>query len=363
MRILILVEAYPREGSSISAFVHTRVKNYLKSGFDVSVLSFSTPASYRYEGVLVQSKNDLKDIESYDVVVAHAPNVRNHFRYIFLHLKRIKSLVLCIHGHEVLRRSRYYPRPYSFQKRSKLLDGIRCGYDFVKCILLKTFFKRLMQKKNAKIVFVSNWMYEQTKTSLNMSDDDFFGQYCIIPNPVNEVFVNSSYIPESEIDADFITIRAPDIPKYGVDLLVRTCIRHPQYTFALYGNGNYFKYNVKPDNLKHYNFSLKQGEILKVLKKYRYAFMPTKLDAQGVMACEIAVTGMRLVSSAHDGCIEFLKDLKNVAFVNNDDIDLDKAIVSLEESVPEDLVRKLHPTEITKVETELFMASQLKVVP
>ena len=47
--------------------------------------------------------------------------------------------------------------------------------------------------------------------------------------------------------------------------------------------------------------------------------MPTRTDAQGLMACEMASFGIPLITSNIPVCHEIFDDFKNVLFINNDE--------------------------------------------
>jgi len=106
MNILVLCESYPSPGNLYTmGFVHSRVLEYAKFGHDVTVMSFSATAPYRFEGVPVVPTLTPDEARPFDVMVAHAPNWRHHLR--FLRKAPPLPVVLVIHGHEVLRTGEY----------------------------------------------------------------------------------------------------------------------------------------------------------------------------------------------------------------------------------------------------------------
>ncbi len=68
----------------------------------------------------------------------------------------------------------------------------------------------------------------------------------------------------------------------------------------------------------------------------RCALMPTRLDAQGVMACELASFGMPLITSDIGICRDVFSSFDNVKFIDNNYLcsNLDKMIDVLSSSLP-----------------------------
>ena len=64
--------------------------------------------------------------------------------------------------------------------------------------------------------------------------------------------------------------------------------------------------------------------------------MPTRLDAQGVMACELASFGMPLITSDIGICRDVFSSFKNVRYIKNNHsyCNLDKMIDLLSSSLP-----------------------------
>ena len=149
--ILILAETYPSEKHKyILAFIHTRNVYYKQMGLDINVLSFKAENSYQYEGINVISLKDFRKMEStikIDLLISHAPNLKNHAKFIYTNLKRIKQVMMVFHGHEVLKMSNYYPEPFSFVKQSKLKKLVRDTYDSVKLPLIRSLIKKLIRQK------------------------------------------------------------------------------------------------------------------------------------------------------------------------------------------------------------------------
>lgn len=310
MKILVLVQDYPSESKRYAmSYVHTRCLGYLKGGHDVTVLNFSSKKNYQYEGVSVVSDKGVV-INDYDLIASHAPNLKNHLRF----LKAVKGrrVVFFFHGHEVLLTSQY-PQPY-FWKRNKWRSFKSAAYDRFKLLVLKYWFPYFSSRNKVGVVFVSEWMRERFESNLGLRAENI-GRVQVIPNSVHDSFVSGHYDKNAQKSADFITIRPLDESKYCVDLVVKLAEENPFKSFHLYGRGDFFKYLKKPENLFVFDDFVPQSEIPAMLDRYRFALMPTRYDAQGVMMCEMATYGIPMITSGIDICQEMLKGYENVSFL------------------------------------------------
>ncbi len=319
MRILTVCQAYPNQSNpSAMAFVHSRNLLYKSEGHHVDVLSFSTGKEYSWEGIKIFPEDGVpKEIlQSYDSVVFHAPNLRNHLRFLFRNRKAIRNLTFIVHMTEWLNRKIYYPKPYPFLGlwKRRLVPVFQNLYDTVKLRVWRSFLK---SRDELKLIFVSNWIREQAERSIGINLKDTQVSATVIHNPIHPTFMKAEYVEGGEKDADFITIRPFDDSKYGVDIVCDLAEKYPSSTFHVYGRGKYFSHRSPPNNLKVIDKIFPQQDIPAVLNRYRAAILPTRLDSQGVLMCEIAATGMPLVVSDLSICKEMVGDFSNVAFLSN----------------------------------------------
>src|SRR3989304_3681287 len=88
MNLLVLVQNYPSEFDPHSLkYVHTRNKYYSDLGINVLVLAFKATKEYVFENISVTNFklfNRKYDIKSFDAIVSHAPNLRNHLKFVVL---------------------------------------------------------------------------------------------------------------------------------------------------------------------------------------------------------------------------------------------------------------------------------------
>ncbi|OYQ80597.1 hypothetical protein B9T19_04975 [Ignatzschineria sp. F8392] len=352
MKLLVLSETYPHINSIYQmAYVHSRNIQYKKQGVKIDVLSFSAKSAYKYENITVLPSTTYIDFSNYDAVVSHAPNIRNHYRIIRKNLKKIKNLVLFFHGHEALIIDRYYPAPYPWQKQKNAFFSLaRKFYDHFKLYLLKN----LLKKGNVRAIYVSQWMKDEATHCMKLSDK-INNKNIIINNSINEAFYKERYSPTLNLLADFITIRPLDGPKYAIDKVVELAHFNPEFSFHIYGKGDYFQHNTLPPNVKIFDQFIEQKSIPVLLNKYRAAIMPTRLDAQGVMMCEMASYGIPTIVSNLPVCREMLSEFSNCIFIDNSnfcDTDLNK--LSFTPLIDFSVIQKFSPDYLAKKELDFI---------
>lgn len=318
-KILIIVEDYPSEQKPYAmSYVHSRCLEYISKGINIDVINFSSSGNYVFEGVMVNAYSDSIDCSQYDVVVSHAPNIRNHVFNLLKHMSEIKSLVIYFHGHEVLYINDFYPKPYSWSSKNLTSKIFQSLYDRFKIIVLRFFL--FHYKDKVKVIFVSDWMKSVTHQCFGTTLPNI-RQY-VINNPAHASFLKFKYTPVKLDEMKFITIRPLDDSKYAIDLVVKVAKNNPQCQFDIYGRGDYFLHNDKPSNVNVINKFIHQNDLPLLLNNYSCALMPTRLDAQGVMVCEMASLGMPVITSNIEVCREIFTGFDNVILVGNNDFDL-----------------------------------------
>lgn len=326
MDILVLVQDYPNEKRKYTMnFVHTRNIEYKKQGIDPVVLSFQATSSYEYDSIKVYCKNDFLEKFSgdvFDLVISHAPNVRNHIRFLKKNSSMYKHILMFFHGHEVMKMSKYYPKPYDFVKEEKLKKVLHDMYDDIKLKTMNNFIQSKIKENKLSMIFVSEWMRNVFIENVKLNEKVTLENSVVIPNSMNATFIQENYSPINEFKADFITIRPLDKSKYGVDIVVKLAEKHPDLTFHIYGKGKFFNHYHKPNNVKVFDTFMDPNQLAKTLNQYKSALMPTRLDAQGVMMCEIASYGMPIVTSDLSICKEMLNSFSNVFYLNNQSLDI-----------------------------------------
>lgn len=328
MRILELCANYPgpKEKAALS-YVKARNHNYRELGIDdIVVLNFSLPrGSYIEDGFKVISFKDYKDnyIDiKFDILISHAPNLRNHYFFLKKYQRKFNKVVFFFHGHEVLDIHKEYPQPYPYLGKRKLQRYVNWIYDPIKFKIWSHFFKR--QQDNVTLIFVSKWIENKFQEYLKISLDTIRPHHFIIHNNISKRFEESRYDFRLPKEYDFITIRSNlDDPKYAVDVVNNLAKKNPQYRFLLIGRGDFFNHYPKASNIEQIERYLSPDEIVSLLNKSKCALMPTKNDTQGIMACEMATFGMPTITSNIDVCRIVFDEFPNVAYISNDDDNID----------------------------------------
>lgn len=318
-KILVLATDYPDNNGKVSLqYIHTRNVEYLRSGIVVTVLNFSTKKDYEIDGIrVITVKTYKKEINKFNLLISHAPNLREHLLFLLRYGKYFQKYIFFFHGHEVLRYIKVYPKPYNYVSQNLFLKYLRDIYDIFKLKVWHHYF--LANLKKSKFIFVSNWMLEEFEKWVKIDRSKLFDRYTITYNSVGRVFEKESYNTAKNKVYDFITIRSNlDGSKYCIDVVNRIAEENPNYKFLIIGRGEFFKYNKKSNNVEWINKNLRHDEMIDLLNKSKCALMPTRTDAQGVMACEMATFGIPLVTTELPVCHEVFETFGNVQYINND---------------------------------------------
>ncbi|PKL75542.1 MAG: hypothetical protein CVV27_14835, partial [Candidatus Melainabacteria bacterium HGW-Melainabacteria-1] len=287
------------------------------AGLAIRVLCFGAQRSYEFEGIQVLSESDWRaKPQPADVLISHAPNLRNHLRFLLGPGQRFRRWIFFFHGHEVLLKQAFYPKPYAYtQRQNPVVDLADRGYDRLKLWLWRQLIRRWLVQMRLKLVFVSEWMRQAFNhcVGLDPALSEIHG--LIIPNAVHPEFLAGSWQAQPPFAADFVTIRPLDNPKYAIDQVSQLALAHPNLRFDVFGRGSYFRHYPPPANLNWIDQFLTPQEMVSVLGRYRAALMPTRLDAQGVMMCELASFDMPLLTSDLPICREMLAGFPRVAYL------------------------------------------------
>jgi glycosyltransferase involved in cell wall biosynthesis len=315
LKILILCQNYPKISTPSSLrYIHTRNLELIKN-HDIKVLNFDTKDNYIIDNIHVQIESSISDfqIKTFDKFILHAPNIKNHFRWLIKNRVNPKKVFFIFHGHEVLFSSMLYPKPYSFMPNKFFFTFL---YDLLKFAILKVLFFFYL---DSKFIFVSNWMHKKFKFYFPLIDLLVKKKNKLISyNSIDYSYETHFFDPFRPKKYDFVTIRSGyDGSKYAIDLVRELAFKFPYYKFLIIGKGKYFSFYSKPNNIDIINEELTPKEIIDILDITRIALMPSRLDSQGVMSCEIASTGMPLITSNIDSFEEIFNEFDNVKSVMN----------------------------------------------
>lgn len=326
MKILVLCSDYPDNFGGISLnYVHTRNVYYIKRGYDVTVLNFSANKSYEKDYIKVISLREYKenaDKQSYDLCVCHAANIKFHYLFLKKEDFRFKHIVFFYHGHEVMKLNDY-PVDYSYVKGNHLSRLFTPIYDWAKLKMWKSYITKNINK--VELVFVSEWMRDTFLKNIKLSETVLRNKKLhIIYNCISSRFETCTWNSKSNKKYDFVTIRGNiDTSKFAIDFVNELAFHNPKSTFLVVGKGQYFEHYKKAPNIVRIEKYMNQDEIIEVLNSSKCALMPTRLDAQGVMTCEMATFGIPVITSDIPVCRYVLSDYSNVRYIENEKPDVD----------------------------------------
>lgn len=357
IKVLVIVTDYPDLlGNTSLMYVHTRNIEYLKSGINVTVLSYKTQKNYIIDGIgVITFETYLAQNEQYDILICHSANIRNHYRFLKKYGDRFPRFIFFFHGHEVLRVNRTYPKPYPYMRKNAIKYCVQDIYDSFKLCVWKYYFLKVAYK--SQYVFVSKWMLDEFLKSTKIDFNIIKDKYAITYNCIGKEFENVFYNIFAEKKYDFVIIRSYfDESKYGIDYVNNLAKVNSNSKFLLVGKGKYFEHYNKSDNIVWQSSYLNHAEIIELLQTARCALMPTRTDAQGVMACEMASIGMPVITSDIPVCHEVFDDFENVALIPNDDlsVDLNGICKRLEEKLPYKKNEKYYNKNTSAKEIELI---------
>jgi glycosyltransferase involved in cell wall biosynthesis len=324
MRIFVMTETYTSEsGRYENSYIHTRNLLYRDAGHSVRVLSFRARGRYEVDGIEVYREADvLREClhEDADIWLLHAPNLRNHLRFARRHHRPGTPLVVFFHGHECLSLRKYYPRPYRFAVAARRKRALAIIYDPLKLLVMRRFVSRVSRMRTTRFVFVSRWMRDETFRSLRL-EGAIAGRVSrrsvAIHNAVHPAFLEERYQRSDVLLADFVTIRPLDRSKHAVDRVIALARRNNQFSFDIYGRGSLPEHIQIPPNVRVHQTYLAQHDIPALLNRYAAAIMPTRLDAQGVMVCEMASYGIPVLTSDLPVCDEMVGDFPGVVLFDH----------------------------------------------
>lgn len=148
-----------------------------------------------------------------------------------------------------------------------------------------------------------------------------------------------------------------DEPKYAVDIVNTWAKKNPSLKFLLIGKGKIFEYYEKAKNITWLSTTLSHEEMNTHLNNARCALMPTRTDAQGVMACEMASIGMPLITSNISICHEIFRNFPNVVLVDNNANNIEATYHSLIKSYSFSIDKRYYLENTTEKEVKIILKS------
>ena len=359
-KVLVLVADYPNNNGGVALmYVHVRNKYYVQHDIDVTVLNFAALEDYVIDGIsVITLKEYEKQSKLYDVLVLHASNIRNHYKFLKKYDNRFPHIIFFYHGHECVRINEVYPEPYDYMKKGKFRVAFQDLYDSFKLSIWNKYLPKVAYKSD--YVFVSNWLYQEFQKYVGLENSDLHNHVHVINNSVGEEFERYSYQYQGDKTYDFITIRSyMDDSKYCVDLVNELAEKYFQYSFLIIGRGKYYDTHKKPNNVTWIDRFLTHKEIRDYIDQSRCGLLLTREDTQGVMTCELAEYGIPVITSDIDVCKEICGDLKNVELISNNlsESDLTQIYNSLLLGIPYSKQGKFSYKNTVEIEESLITAA------
>ncbi len=303
MNIAIMSELYPSQNNPYNAmYVHSRVIEYLKEGHICNVYKLRKKGNinYIYENIQVYEGDkeflitNMKN-NGFDIIAMHAPNPDE--KNLVLENFKDKKVVCWMHGLDSV--SGAFSYPYA---GNKLLHPLRFLLRLKEDIRKFITWHRFIKHFNPTIVVVSNWMKQEAEKFLHVK----LKKSVLISNPVDDELFQ---FQQRTILKKIICIRPHSGATYGLDLLIQS-FSNSRYSIDLYGKGELLEYHKQL--AKKYNANVvfieklfSKDELKNILKEYDLAIMPSKRDTQGVMVCEMNISGMPVITSDIPGNKEY----------------------------------------------------------
>ena len=323
---LLITPGYPSESNKYNtAFVHTRVKEYLKANINVDVLEInylSGISKYTFENVNVIRADyyflrEALSQHKYKNIIIHFFDC--NYGNVLDSVDTTKSnIYLFAHGADVLYHNlNEFASPYFGGK----LD---ISYRLEEFEKRAYYIKKYNNLPNVKWIFVSDFIREKLEKTLNIK----INNYEIIPNYIDEnlyTYVEKDSLLHKKV---FILRKFTNDFCYALDIDVRTILTlsrrkcFENLEFDIYGSGEMFDIITAPikefKNVHlHQNF-LTHEEIREVHNTHGIALFASRFDTQGVSLCEAAASGCAVVTSTVDTIMSYIdKDLGVVCNTEN----------------------------------------------
>lgn len=311
---IVIVDRYPSPDNLYAyAFVHSRVKAYLKSGLDTVVFCLDSKIakkdSYSFEGVEVH-RGTAKDLEDFFQA--------NNFTSICTHFltkeiwDSIKSKTqdlptyVWLHGSDIQDWSR---RHYLYDSKKQRLWAVNRYYQYSK------LWRDILTNENYRLhfIFVSQYFADEVADDLQVKLDN--SRYSVIHNYINtDLFAYKKKRADQRLK--ILSIRPYASRVYANDLMVAAIEElsarpfFKDLSFTIVGQGILFEDTVRP--LKKYNNVtleqrfLTQDEISNMHQDHGVFLVPTRSDTQGVSRDESMSSGLVPVTNAVAAVPEFV---------------------------------------------------------
>ena len=302
---VVIVPGYPSIKQKYNfSFVHSKLTQYKKKGFDFDVLAVGPEEyseKYEFEGIKVCKTNylyarDILQEKKYKNIIVHffvepyanlldAVDTSNSKLFIYAHgadliYRDINIMSTCYFN--VVAPINVYQEE-EFKRRDKILN-------------------RYNEKTNVKWIFGTNWAKERVEKLNNIK----FKNYEILPCIIDENIFKYTEKSEEDRKKIFILRKFENTNTYSIDIAVRAILELSKRAcfndleFNIYGDGSEHERLLQPlrkfSNVNIYKGFLSHKEIANVHKNNGIALFPTRYETQGVSALEAAMSGLVVVT-------------------------------------------------------------------
>jgi len=332
---LVVVDRYPsREDLYAYAFVHARVKSYIREGLKtaVFVLNDRVPKEYTFEGVKVKQGNSeaLKDY----IEICGTKAISTHFltKEIWAVIEPFSkniSTYIWLHGSEIQDWSRRY---FAFETKRQKLHNIRKYREYY------DFWRELFYDDAHVLhfIFVSQYFANEVMDDLELKLDS--KKYSVIHNFIDtNLFKYVKKTPEQR--KRILSIRPFASKKYANDLTVSAILDlkdepfFKELSFTIVGDGDLFDATVAPlrefSNVSLKKIFLTQSDIANMYKNHGVFINPTRWDSHGVSRDEAMSSGLVPITSDNSAIPEFVSNKEGFLVETEDHQALARAIKTL----------------------------------
>ena len=322
--ILIFSPNYLYKNTHGQTFIKTRIKQYLKNGYNVDIISLS------FKKKITKKKNyKIYYFNNYSEIRDFIFNNIYNYNKIFIHfityqlvriLKNFKNLDMCIwiHGIEGQKWNWYkfdlFLKPYWFIKH--------IIYNTVHLHYLNKFIKNNI--RNIKFIFVSKWMKKTFCKDLNLNIPK--NKLKIIPNPIDSGYFKKFKRSKKTLN-NVLIIKNYESYKYAGDITIDYLVEFSKtrifdkFNFTLIGTGSILEKRIhdieKFNNIKIINKFINNETLHKYHKTNSIFIYLTRMDSQSVTLSEALSSGLVCISSNNTAIPEYIKNNFNGFLVNN----------------------------------------------
>lgn len=316
-------------------------------------------SKYCYEGVQVVTApyNEIyKEIHSFqpDIIFIMGGYDRN--RLIASCLRKILPCPMCLFliGSDCL----YTPLFYPIESLRKIPKRMLIS-EFIKMLRLRRFLRQ-GDERGDFVIHPSNWQ----KVACEKSAFYKARNVRIIPFPVDTTIFK--FQPRQGRVEKLICVRPHKGRKYGLDLVIKAS-RSSKYETHLYGTGPLLYKHMAlarrlGANVKFFPQFFSHLQLAEIYLRYDMGFMPSRIDSQGVSACEMQATGLPVITSPIRAIPEFATE--GTILIKNKDVDKVEGILDEinDKRILEELSYKAHKGIVEKCGIEMVMKEHLLLI-